>query len=91
MNCDNYYFDIIMSECASIDSLCLEYRLLSSKAASGRDIYSVEIVSELNGTVDYKFAFDITSSFDRSKEIFTLLFKNTVTPCTLFDVLENIL
>ncbi len=54
-------------------------------------VFSVT-VSAIKGTYsDEKNAYDITRNKRRAGKIFDLLVRNTVTPCTLIDVLEDIL
>ncbi|MBQ7500944.1 MAG: hypothetical protein IJT91_08625 [Clostridia bacterium] len=54
--------------------------------------YSVLILEYTGGECeDSSFAFDITDEKEKAFELFELLVNETVTPCTLNDVLEDIL
>ncbi len=75
-----------------IDNLNLKYTLFKrTTQTDGRQIFSIEIsISSENGT-ESAFAHDITSVPSRARDIFEILHSGVVTPCTMNDVLENIL
>ncbi len=84
-------FNVISSEVMYIDGLTLRYDLLSSLCDGGGDAYSLK-VSAISDNDDYcRLAFDVTRDGGLAREIFSLLVRSAVTPCTLFDVLEDIL
>lgn len=84
--------NILEKRDTSIDNLYLTYTLFrSAKKASGRYVYSVEISIFDGDNTESNFVFDISRLKGRAKDIFDLLYENCVTPCTLKDVLEDIL
>lgn len=56
-----------------------------------RTIYSVSVSIRKDSYFDEKTAYDITRIRQKALWIFDMLWKNTVTPCTLTDVLEELL
>jgi len=69
----------------------LNYHLFRSKTKSnGRYIYSV-CISSRSDSNEVNFVYDITRTRSRADEIFKLLHTGVVTPCTLNDILEDIL
>lgn len=56
-----------------------------------RECFSVSIDCIFESEHDSSFAYDISSLPEDANEIFDKLCAYLVTPCTLFDVLENIL
>jgi hypothetical protein len=88
----DYQFKRVKHQKKTVEGLYLEYSLLRTpNMISGDNIYSVRI-DLTNGTkTEYKLAFDISRSLISAKKIFNTLVCNAVTPCTLFDVLEDIL
>ena len=84
--------EIISEKETNTDNLRLTYTLFQSKhKRSGRHIYSVGISVSDGDCVDSNFVYDITRLKTKAESIFKLLYENTVTPCTLNDVLEDIL
>lgn len=86
-------------ECKSVkhmsldcEDYSLEYDLLKSVfKVRGRYLYSIS-VSISDGVVsETKLAHDITRLRRRALEIFDIFTRNTVTPCTLFEILSDIL
>lgn len=72
----------------SIEDLRLEYTLYESmNAHEARYVYSVSVSC---GT-EFACADDISSLRIRADELFEILSGGAVTPCTLFEVLEDIL
>lgn len=72
--------------------LRIEYSLYETKfKVHGRRIYSICITSKYNNIIESVFTSDISRFKPQAIYIFKTLCKNTVTPCTLNDVLENIL
>ena len=77
--------------------LCLMYSILSCDDPLRTDmdynrIYSLSI-TEYAGMLDYEsvFVFDVTRIRERALEIARLMCENTVTPCTVYDILDDIL
>ena len=54
-------------------------------------IYSVTVSVKKGLYSDEKTAYDITRELGRAEELFQLLVRNTVMPCTLLEILEDIL
>ena len=71
----------------------LQYYLLKgSSRDTGDDVYSILCVEYEGDTVtDSEFVFDISSNAADAQRIYDILCRNTVTPCSLFDVLDNVL
>lgn len=82
----------ILHRTLQINSMDTEYILYESKfKTAGRHIYSIEIISHtLNGT-ESTFTYDITRRKATAKNIFNKIYRGMVTPCTLNDILEDIL
>ena len=58
----------------------------------GGSCYSLMILEYIGGVCeDSSFAYDVTDEKGKALEIFELLVNETVTPCTLTDILEDIL
>ena len=75
-----------------IDNLKLTYTLYSNSIRSGdENVYSIEVNCISNIGNDSAFIFDITRTKTRADEIFRIISENSVTPCTLTEVLEEIL
>ena len=88
----NYQFEQIKHKKKSAKGIRLEYSLLKSKRTlCGDEIYSIKIESIQNGATDYKLAFDISRDRNTATCIFDCIVAGKVTPCTLFDILEDIL
>lgn len=84
--------NIEISKTVTQDSLKLTYTLYSSyKEKSGRLSFDLEVVSDYSELSDYCTAFDVTSESSRAIELFDTVCNNLVTPCTLCDILEDIL
>ena len=73
--------------------VCVQYYLLKGTSRnSGEDVFSILCVKTEGATItDSEFVFDITSRLSDAEHIYAVLHRNTVTPCCLFDVLDNIL
>lgn len=56
-----------------------------------RSIFSVTVTIRKGSYIDEKTAFDITRNRQKALWIFDMLWKNNVTPCTLTEVLEDLL
>ncbi len=84
-------FNRVLHTTVEYEKFKTEYRLFEGYFED-RCIYSVSVSIYENGTLsDEEFAFDITSSKKAAREIFAMLCKNFVTPCTLFECLEIII
>ncbi len=94
VNCQFDYNQFVTVERRSveIDDINLEYSLLEIRnMLSGEHIYSLKVSVTQEDSTEFKLAFDISRDLSRAKELFEILHRNTVTPCTLYDVLEDIL
>ncbi len=54
-------------------------------------VYSVTVSIRKGSYVEEQTAYDVSRKKEKAVEIFELLYRNTVTPCTLIDVLTDIL
>ena len=87
-----YQFKQIKHQKKSVKGIRLEYSLLKTKCTlCGDAIYSLRIKSTQNGVSDYKLAFDISRDRNTAMSIFDCIVAGKVTPCALFDILEDIL
>ena len=83
---------IISQKSIHVEEFDLVYSLFKSKKRSlGRYVYSIEISVSDGNNVESNFVYDVTRLKKRAETIFHLLCENAVTPCTLCDVLEDIL
>lgn len=70
----------------------ITYRLSETEGEGKyKTIYSVSVSIRKDSYFDEKTAFDITRIRQKALWIFNMLWKNTVTPCTLIEVLEELL
>ena len=71
----------------------VQYFLLKGTSRdAGSDVFSILCVEYDGDTVtDSEFVFDISSNAANAVRIYDILYRNTVTPCCLFDVLDNVL
>ncbi len=69
------------------------YYLLKGRARTeDADVYSILCVKLYRGiTEECEFAFDVSSKRDDAAHIYDVLCRNAVTPCCLFEALENII
>lgn len=74
----------------SVEGIRVMYRLYRREGA-GRDIYSIEVITERGGVWDREYADSVTTLTDEAEKIFALLIEGEVTSCTLCDVLEDML
>ena len=89
ISCSN---ETVREQLIAVEGFRLTYTLYRSKfKIDGRRIFSVKItLADEVGAYD-AFACDITRNRSRAFQIYNLLCKGTVTPCTLNDILEDIL
>ena len=72
------------------DVLELRYDLVEAAEEDGRGAaYGVRITARLNGVQTYAEVCDITSCEEKIRAFLTLLWRGTVTPETLRDVVED--
>jgi len=72
----------------------IQYYLLTGSEYGGdrKKVFSILCVKSVNGIIDEsEYVYDVTESRERAESIFALLFKNTVTPRCLLEVLEDLL
>lgn len=83
---------LIKSETRSTVDITICYHLYRSQIYSdSREAFGIEITCLYDGKRDHSYFDDITSNRERALEIFNILSDNLVTPCTLSDILEDIL
>ena len=74
------------------DRICLQYILYHRFSKDEeRESYSIEISSFFENEKETAFAHDISSLRETAEEIFNTLCISLVTPCSLYDVLEELL
>lgn len=57
-----------------------------------RKVYSLLCTKIVNGILtESEYVYDLAPSYDEALRIYTLLYRNTVTPCCMLEVLEEIL
>ena len=84
--------EAIKSHSIKTDEIELHYELYRGVlTAENRSCFSVAVNCIFNGENDTSFAYDISSLRDSAESVFDQLCSGMVTPCTLFDVLENLL
>lgn len=82
----------IKEKSIEIEEMKLTYTLFRSlRKSSGRFVYSLSVQLSSNGKSESSFVYDITRTRSRADELFTIICEGTVTPCTLSDILEDIL
>lgn len=82
----------IKEKSIEIEEMKLTYTLFRSlRKSSGRFVYSLSVKLLSSGTSESSFVYDITRTRSRADELFTIICEGTVTPCTLSDILEDIL
>ena len=72
----------------------IQYYLLTGSEYCGdrKKVFSILCVKSVNGIIDEsEYVYDVAASRERAESIFALLFKNTVTPRCLLEVLEDLL
>ena len=69
----------------------LLYALYESKRSGGGCSYSVTVTITDGRNCETAAASDLTRSPEEAVRLFMLLFRGTVTPCALADVLEELL
>lgn len=68
------------------------YLLKGMSRETGEEVYSILCTETENGIItDSEFVFDVSSKSSQAEYIYSVLCRNTVTPCTLFDVLDNVI
>ena len=74
------------------ENIRLTYTLFTSTADyDGRKCYSLTVTAETDDEITSSTAHDITRRRKGAIRYFRMITRGLVTPCTLFDVLENIL
>ncbi|MBQ2727081.1 MAG: hypothetical protein IJF78_15360 [Clostridia bacterium] len=82
----------IKTSSVSICGMHLHYFLYETELPSqNRKSYSIQIRKESFDDSEEAWAYDITSLHPRAVEIYRLIVSGTVTPCTLTDILEDLL
>lgn len=74
--------------CENGEDAALLYRIIAEEA-DGTTRYGAQIVMRRGGETERVTVRDVTASCRRIRELLTLLSENTVTPCTLRDVVED--
>ncbi|MBE6632562.1 MAG: hypothetical protein E7623_07690 [Ruminococcaceae bacterium] len=65
--------------------------ILSPERKSLRTVYSILIIKEEEGDLEYSFHFDVSSSASRAKELISAMYNAKVTPCTSKEILCELL
>jgi len=82
----------IKEHTTEIDNFILQYVLYANPLSSEqRYAYSIFASCTYHEESESAYAYDITSLRETADHIFDLICRGLVTPCTLFDVLENLL
>ncbi len=68
----------------------LTYRVLTN-GEEGAQLYSLYVTLEFDGDLDSEFVYGVTCSREEMLSLLNLLARNTVTPCTLYEILSEIL
>lgn len=76
--------------CENGEDAALLYRLVAEET-EGLTRYGAEIVMRRGGKTERAAVRDVTASYPRILRLLGLLSANTVTPCTLRDVVEDAL
>ena len=76
--------------CGNGEEATLLYRLTAERT-DGRTRYGAEIVMRRGGRTERAAVRDITASCERIRDFLALLSRNTVTPCTLREIVEDAL
>ena len=71
--------------------LSLEYRLIGTMLRDGGKSFSVAVSLKTKNGTETALASDLARSVSRARRIFFRLYRGTVTPCALGDVLEELL
>ena len=75
---------------AEVENIRLTYTLFTSPAEyDGRKCYSLTVTAETNDEITSSTAHDITRRRKDAIHYFRLITRGLVTPCTLFDILED--
>lgn len=81
----------IRSCSVNIYGMHLDYILHETAAEDKRPVYSITIRKETASGTEETCAYDISSIRRRAVELFHLVVSGTVTPCTLTDIIEDLL
>lgn len=76
------------------DHVSLQYFLLSGSQAEDdrQTVYSVLCVMSEDGVItDSEFLYDLSRTQSEAERVFYVLCRNTVTPCCMLEVIENVL
>ncbi len=88
---------LIEAAIAEVPGLSLQYLLICTVDKYAADpqlkqVYSLLVISTENGFyAESVFVYDISRSRDRAEEIVRTFRDNTVTPCTVTEILDDIL
>ena len=83
---------VIRAQKADADRYHLSYTLYRTDfTVGGGHAYSLAVTVESASGRETAFAGDITRKRSRALKLFALISRGLVTPCTLFDVLEDML
>ena len=84
--------EIIQFRSADVEDLHLEYRLYESRqTADRRRCYAISAAVLSHGDREEVCVCDVTRTKRRALSLFRLICDGLVTPCTLTDVLEDLL
>jgi len=83
---------LITSIKKSSEEITICYYLYRSQIyPDSREAFGIEITSLFDGKCDRSYFDEITSARERALELFNILSDNFVTPCTLSEILEDML
>ena len=84
--------EMILSRTADLENLHLEYRLYETGfLIDRRHAYSIAVTAVSSDDCDQLCVCDVTRIKRRALSLFRLIADGLVTPCTLTDVLEDLL
>lgn len=72
----------------------IQYYLLTGNeyGRNGRKVYSILCTKTVNGMIeDSEYVYDVAETREEAEKVFTALYKNTVTPCCMLEIVEDLL
>ena len=87
----------LQSKVLRIDSRSIPHLLhlttvLIQNCCPDHEQYSIGVLSqEYDGSTDFRIIHDITRDHTEAEKLFTIITDGTVTPCTLADVLQDVI
>jgi len=84
----------LLEECVSLPEFSLLYRLIREFAGDGSPVFSYDIAVHKKVwccDVEKIYVRGVSADFERARGIFETLVRNTVTPCTVYEILDDLL